>query len=420
MKSVVRFLLGMLCLMVPARSATAQVVISEFMADNKKTLADENGQFPDWVEIYNTSASTVNLNGWSLTDDPTHQARWFFPATNLTAKGFLIVFASGTNQAVVGQPLHTDFSLKASGEYLALVKPDGSVATEFAPAFPQQFQDISYGLGQDVTTNTLVASGAPANVLVPTSGSLGLTWTQTSFNDSSWNSGATGVGYETAVAGFAVYNYVANVGVCDLTTAEGVISDPSQQSAVYAENTPVINYLNTVSSAHYGNDNTFPGLTIGIDQDNYALEASATITIPAPGNWTFGVNSDDGFSLTIGGFSMSYPNPRGPGDTLQTFNFPAAGDYALRLVFYECGGGSEVELFAAQGSFSIWDSTNFRLVGDTPNGGLAVKAPVVAGGGGATSYRPFIQTDVQSQMNGVNSTAYRCRTRRRCNHSPCA
>src|SRR5439155_24891266 len=126
---------------------------------------------------------------------------------------------------------------------------------------------------------------------------------------------------------------------------------------------------------------------------------------PAPGNWTFGVNSDDGFRLTIGNFTMSYANPRAPGDTLQTFNFPAAGDYALRLVFYECGGGSEVELFAAQGSFASWGA-NFRLVGDTANGGLAVKAPVIAGGGSTTSYRPFINLDVQTQMNGVNATAY--------------
>src|SRR5437588_4188912 len=168
MKSVVRFLLGMLCLMVPARSATAQVVISEFMADNKKTLADENGQFPDWVEIYNTSASTVNLNGWSLTDDPTHQARWFFPATNLTAKGFLIVFADGTNRVTLGQPLHADFSLKASGEYLALLKPDGTAAAEFNPTFPGQFPNVSYGIAQNVTTNSLVVSGAATKVLVPT------------------------------------------------------------------------------------------------------------------------------------------------------------------------------------------------------------------------------------------------------------
>src|SRR5207245_865263 len=178
------------------------------------------------------------------------------------------------------------------------------------------------------------------------------------------------------VPGFAVYNYLASVSTCSLPAAQGVISNPAQQLAVFAENAPLVNYLNTGSAAHYDNDRTFPGLTIGVNQDNFVIEARATLTIPSPGNWTFGVSSDDGFSLSIGGFSMSFPNPRGPADTLQTFNFPAAGDYPLDLIFYECGGGSEVELFAAPGSYSSWNSTNFRLVGDTANGGLAFQAPV--------------------------------------------
>ena len=406
MKSNFLHFVCLACLLMATISAPAQVIISEFMADNKKTLADEDNEFPDWIELYNTSAASVNLAGWALTDDPTRTKKWLFPATNITAKGFLVVFASGKDRSVPGLPLHTDFSLKASGEYLALLKPDSSVATEFAPTFPPQYPDVSYGLAQNVTTNTVVPSGASARVRIPTDGTLGTTWTQLGFNDSTWTAGATGVGYETAVAGFAVYNYIANVGTCSLPAAQGVISNPSQQLAVYAENAPVINYYNTGSSANYGNDRTFPGLTMGVDQDNYVIEATATITIPAPGNWTFGVNSDDGFMLTVGGFTMSYPDPRGPGDTLQTFNFPAAGDYPLDLIFYECGGGSEVELFAAQGSFSSWNSTNFRLVGDVANGGLAVQAPVVSGGGGSASYRPLIATDVQAQMDGINGSAY--------------
>src|SRR5947209_16671110 len=107
MKSALRLHLWIICLVVLARSATAQVIISEFMADNKTALADEDGQFPDWIEIYNTGANTVNLRAWSLTDDPTHQARWFLPSTNLTAKGFLVIFASGKNRALPGAPLHT-------------------------------------------------------------------------------------------------------------------------------------------------------------------------------------------------------------------------------------------------------------------------------------------------------------------------
>lgn len=397
----------LLCVCSWSLVAPAQVVISEFVADNKSTLADEDGAFSDWIELYNTGTSTLNLSGWSLTDDPTRQSRWQMPATNLTARGFMVVFASGKNRAVPGATLHADFSLKAGGEYLALLRPNGSIATEFSPTFPTQFPDVSYGMAQDVTTNILMDISSAARVLVPSDGTLGTNWTQTLFDDSGWVDGATGLGYETAVAGFAVYNYVAAVGVCSLPEADGVISDPAQQLGVYAENAPVLNYLNTGSSGHYDNDGTFPGLTIGVDQEFFAVEATATISIPSAGNWTFGVNSDDGFRLTIGGFTMSYPDPRGPDDTLGTFNFPAAGNYALRLVFYECGGGSEVELFAAPGSLTTWNSTGFHLVGDTANGGLVVTAPVVSGGtGGSSSYRPFIVTDVESQMAGINPSAY--------------
>src|SRR5260221_10781163 len=102
-------LASVLVLAVPSR---AQVVISEFMADNKRTLADEDNQFSDWIELYNTSGTTLNLNGWALTDDPTHQAKWLLPSTNITAKGFLVVFAFGKNPRTPGAPLHTDFSLK--------------------------------------------------------------------------------------------------------------------------------------------------------------------------------------------------------------------------------------------------------------------------------------------------------------------
>ena len=383
-----------------------QVIISEFMADNKHTLADEDKAFPDWIELYNAGTNTVNLKGWALTDDPSHQAKWAFPSTNVLAKGLLVVFASGKNRTLPGAPLHTDFSLKASGEYLALLKPDSSVATEFAPTFPPQYPDISFGLAQNVTTNAILAEGAWGRYLVPLDGQLGSTWTQPGFDDSSWASGATGIGYQTSAPGFAVHNYLASIATCNFADAQGVINNPAQQAAVFAENAPVLNYLNTDSSANYGNDRTFPGLTLGVDQDNFVVHATATASIPAAGDWTFGVNSDDGFWLSVGGFIMSYPDPRGPSDTLQTFHFDAAGDYPLDLIFYECGGGAELEVYAAQGAFGFWDPTNFRLVGDVANGGLPVYSPVVTDGGGSAGYGPLIATDLEAQMAGVNSSVF--------------
>ena len=382
----------------------AQVVISEFMASNSQTLVDEFGNYSDWIEIYNPSSTSVNLLNWSLTDDITLPAKWRFPATNLAAKGFMVVFASDTNRAVAGLPLHTGFSLKASGEYLGLYRPDGTVATEFAPTFLQQNNDYSYGISQTTTTNSFLRTGAPVKTLVPANALLGSTWTSTTFNDAAWTSGTTGVGYETAVAGLAVKNFKANVTVSSVAMAEAVISNPPQQAGVVAENRDVINYFGTGSDGHYGNNSPFPGTTFANDVDDFVIEATATVTIPTAGNWTFGVNSDDGFSLRVSGTDILCDCLRGPGDTLGVVNFPAPGDYSLRLVMFERSGGSGVELFAGPGNLAAWDSVNFRLVGDVANGGLEVKAPVVAGGGGG--YRSLIATDVQTAMKGINASAY--------------
>src|SRR5262249_45462987 len=174
---------------------------------------------------------------------------------------------------------------------------------------------------------------------VPSNSTRGLTWTTAGFDDSAWRSGTNGVGYENSIPGFAVKNIRANVGVCDLGTADSVLVSPSQQAAVFQENRNTINYLNTGTGANFGGDATFPGFTINGDENNFVTEATGTLTIPSSGLWTFGVNSDDGFRCVIGTNTFSYPPPRGPADTLATFNL-SAGSYPVRLVFYECGGGA--------------------------------------------------------------------------------
>src|ERR1041385_2855349 len=79
----------------PARAA--EPFISEFMPDNAHVLADEDGQFPDWIEIQNPNATPLNLAGYFLTDNPAQLNKWAFPAVTLAPNGFLVVFASGKN-----------------------------------------------------------------------------------------------------------------------------------------------------------------------------------------------------------------------------------------------------------------------------------------------------------------------------------
>lgn len=121
------------------------VVISEFMADNDKGIHDEDGDDSDWIELFNAGYVTADLAGWSLTTTTNHLAPWRFPAVSLLPQRYLVVFASGKNRTNSAAPLHTSFKLDKDGSYLALVNPEGKVVSEFAPRYPAQRTDVSYG-----------------------------------------------------------------------------------------------------------------------------------------------------------------------------------------------------------------------------------------------------------------------------------
>ena len=374
------------------------LVISEFLAINDDVLADEDGQFSDWIEIHNPTASAVSLNGWHLTDDAGEMTKWQFPNMSLPGGDYLVVFASGKDRHVSGDELHTNFQLDGDGEYLALVKADGvTVSYSHVPEYPPQHDNVSYGVTQGVTT--FVADAAPAKYLVPSSGNRPTDWNTATFNDSTWTEAVTGIGYNRNPTGFLTTYYKANVTVDSLSVAESVIGNPSQQTIVLTETVDVVNYYNTGGTGRYGGDLSFPGMTIGNDIDDFVVEITATLVIPTAGQWTFGVNSDDGFGLELTNgtdtFSTAHPGPRGPSDTLGVFNISQAGTYDLRLVAYERGGGAGVELFAAEGSYASFNATVFDLVGDTDNGGLAV-----------TGFGGVIRTDVETELRAKNSSLW--------------
>ena len=119
-------------------------VITEFVANNRTSLLDEDDESSDWIEIHNTSSRNLKLNGWYLTDDPFDPMKWRFPNVDIPEFGFLVVFASGKNRTAPTGNLHTNFSLDAAGEYLALIRPNGiTIESEFK--FPEQNQDIAFG-----------------------------------------------------------------------------------------------------------------------------------------------------------------------------------------------------------------------------------------------------------------------------------
>ncbi|HEX2749311.1 MAG TPA: lamin tail domain-containing protein, partial [Verrucomicrobiales bacterium] len=177
--------------------AFAEPVISEFMASNQNGITDENGSRPDWIEIRNPDATPVVMTGWSLTDESGNPQKWPFPAVTIPPNGHLLVFASGNDRRTVGQNLHTNFSLSAGGEYLALVRPDGTRSSEWAP-YPQQYPNISYGTSNSSSDVTWVQQSTAVKAFVPVDTSLIPQWRSIGFNDAAWTSGTFGVGYMNA------------------------------------------------------------------------------------------------------------------------------------------------------------------------------------------------------------------------------
>jgi len=116
------------------------VVINEVMASNTSTAADEDGEYEDWIELYNLTDQDVNLAGYALSDNPANLQKWIFPAgISIQANGYLIVWADedGTQG-----PLHASFKLSAAGETLSMVDAQGYFLDNIS--FDQQTTDMGY------------------------------------------------------------------------------------------------------------------------------------------------------------------------------------------------------------------------------------------------------------------------------------
>lgn len=405
-------------------------IISEFLAINDSGIQDENGNRSDWVELYNPTASDVNLDGYFLTDDAADLDKWRFPAVTLPSGGYLVVWASAKDRAVAGSPLHTNFNLDGTlGEYLALVAPGGTTpVSEFAPTFPPMGSDVSYGVATSQSTDSLVGPRNTARTRVPSAAdNFGTEWTSPTFNDSAWTAGTTGVGYETdspppATPGFRVRMVNVNPGTrADISTiddAAAILNGPDGTAGgayvVQTDTTVARTVINMGPGGSYGGDQILPN---GLASDDlYAVRSTSTVTIPA-GQWTINANSDDGFRLRMPGVTFATPNNgdlaaadtfqfaglRGPANSFVTFTVPAGGlTTTLQLDFFENAGGDSIELSIASGARTSFSTGTFSLLGNGVLGWAAFDPATV----GPPNYRLLIGTDVQAQMYNVNTTAY--------------
>ena len=146
MKKHLAFCLALILLSLPLFPALAgqtdfsALRINEFMASNGETLKDGDGESPDWIELYNSGETDLDLAGLCLSDSKKTLDKFTFPSLILPAHGYLVVFASGMEKETDGE-IHLPFKLSADGERVVL-----SYAGEILDivSFDLQEKDVSY------------------------------------------------------------------------------------------------------------------------------------------------------------------------------------------------------------------------------------------------------------------------------------
>jgi hypothetical protein len=145
-QSAVLCLIAVFALAVFAPAVFAQPVINEVMSSNSSTVMDEDGDFSDWIEIYNPDATDINLDGYGLSDDPAEPFKWVFPDQTLGAGEYVLVFASDKDRSIL--PNHWETVVDKGDEFKYIIG--------------------SYAIPED--------------------------WRTLAFDDAEWDAGPTGIG----------------------------------------------------------------------------------------------------------------------------------------------------------------------------------------------------------------------------------
>ena len=138
-------LLFILCICTPEINKyknNGSLIINEVMPSNHNTIMDEEGNYYDYIEIYNGYDYDVNLKDYYLSDDDINTKKWKFDDVTIKSHEYLVVYTSGLDKVINGN-IHTNFKLSKKGEVITLSKPDGKSISKIK--FDNTMSDTSYG-----------------------------------------------------------------------------------------------------------------------------------------------------------------------------------------------------------------------------------------------------------------------------------
>jgi len=154
-----KFILSLCLLLFALHSGKAQVYVNEVMSSNNTTIADEFGEFDDWIELYNSNVFSIDLRGKFITDDSTNPTKWEIPNTNgavttIPPQSYILLWA---DQDVTQGEHHLGFKLSSTGDGIFLYENDGVTLID-GFNFPGVATDQSYGRQPDGSSSFQVFS----------------------------------------------------------------------------------------------------------------------------------------------------------------------------------------------------------------------------------------------------------------------
>ena len=344
----------------------ATVWITEAMSGNADTLSDEDGETPDWLELFNPGPAPVQLEGWGLSDEDDGDGAWVFPALTLAAGEFRVVFASGKDRS--GEELHTDFKISSDGEQLLLLDDAGAIVdTLIVPALAD---GRSFGRAQVVTETEVLGEGSAAWLSLEATAD----WAEADFDQSGWREVVLPVGFATSIE-------VENVAL-DQQTQQS--TDGYGYTGVQA----VDGNLSTFT--HTGTSDLTPSWAVTLDAPRWiseiVLENRRDCCASRLYNATVSILDADGAAVWVSEVLNPTEEGQSPSDPGATLSLPV--DPVVE------GAAVTVEKVAVNGaSSSEWLSL----------------AEVEIYAGTTPPYGLWIQTDIGDEMLGVSEQAWlRC------------
>ena len=168
-------LVAVVCLGLNAQRATS-LKINEVLVTNEQNYQDDYGLHIAWIEIFNTSFASVNIEGCYLTNDKDNPTKYPIPKgdvlTLIKPRQHILFWADGMPNRGT---FHVSFTLDPSKEnYIALYDSNGKTLIDEITVPAGMLADQSYAREEDGSANWVIKGGGEHSYVTPSTNNMTL------------------------------------------------------------------------------------------------------------------------------------------------------------------------------------------------------------------------------------------------------